>query len=62
MMNSLFERVANTVGEGEKWWLPAFSPFPNMFSKAFFSRVAKSGLCGKELTLPEQTVVFMCQQ
>ena len=34
-----------------KCWLPAFSPFPTMFSKAFFSRgVKKSGLCGKGLS------------
>ena len=25
-------RVENIVGKGEKGWLPAFSPFPTMFS------------------------------
>ena len=35
-------RIENIVGKGEKCWLPAFSPFPTMFSKAFFSRVVKS--------------------
>ena len=25
-----------------RWWLPAFSPFPTMFSKGFFFRVVKS--------------------
>ena len=29
-------------GERRKCWLPAFSPFPTMFSKAFFSRGVKS--------------------
>ena len=41
-MISLFCIVENTVGKGKKCWLPAFSPFPTMFSKAFFSRVVKS--------------------
>ena len=38
-------RVENTVGKGEKCWLPAFSPFPAMFSKAFFFRVVKTPDC-----------------
>ena len=29
-------------GKRRKYWLPAFSPFPTMFSKAFFSRGVKS--------------------
>ena len=29
-------------GKRRKCWLPAFSPFPTMFSKAFFSRGVKS--------------------
>ena len=45
MMISLLDRVENTVGKGEKCWLPAFSPFPTVFSKAFFLRVAKSLDC-----------------
>ena len=28
-----------------KCWLPAFSPFPTMFSKGFYTRVVKSGGC-----------------
>ena len=28
--------VENFVRKGRKWWLPAFSPFPTMFSKFFF--------------------------
>ena len=31
--------------------LPAFSPFPTVFSKAFFFRVVKSRDYGKELNL-----------
>ena len=34
--------VENIVG---KCWFPAFSPFPTMFSKAFFLRVVKSQDC-----------------
>ena len=33
--NFLFDRVENTVGKGENAGLPAFSPFPTVFSKAF---------------------------
>ena len=32
-------------GKRTKCWLPAFSPFPTMFSKAFFSRGVKSQEC-----------------
>ena len=35
-------RVGNIVG---KCWLPAFSPYPTMFSKAFFVRVVKTRDC-----------------
>ena len=31
-------KVENIVGKGEKCWLPAFSPFPTMFSKGFYFR------------------------
>ena len=30
-LKSGLKRVENFVGKGEKWWLPAFSPFPTMF-------------------------------
>ena len=51
MTISLFNRIGNTEGKGKKCWLPAFSPFPTVFSRAFYLRVVryKSGLCGKEL-------------
>ena len=40
------------MGKGEKCWLPAFSPFPAMFSKGFFFSVFKNlGLFDKELAL-----------
>ena len=45
MTISLFDRVENNVGKGEKCWLPAFSPFPTWFSKPFFIRVVKGGDC-----------------
>ena len=38
-------RIENIVGEGRKQWLPAFSPFPTMFSKSLFHRVIKSPDC-----------------
>ena len=36
-------------GKRGKCWLPAFSPFPTMFSKAFIFRVVKSLDCVVEL-------------
>ena len=32
-------------GKTRKCWLPAFSPFPTMFSKGFFLKVVKMGDC-----------------
>ena len=34
--------VKNIVGKGEKCWLPAFSPFPAMFSTGFYFRVVEN--------------------
>ena len=42
---SLSDMVENIVGKGEKCWLPVFSLFPTMFSKALFFRVLKSRDC-----------------
>ena len=48
-------KVENMVGKGENW-LPAFSPFPTMFSKGSLYRVViKSGLCGKELIFTDKS-------
>ena len=59
MMISLCNRVENVVGKKRKCWLPAFSPFPTMFSIAFYFRVVlKSGLCGKQLTLSSTYIHF----
>ena len=33
------------MGKGKKCWFLAFSPFPIMFSKAFYSRGVKSRDC-----------------
>ena len=44
-MISFFDRVENNVGKRRKCWLPAFSPFPTVFSKAFPLRVVKSLDC-----------------
>ena len=38
--------VTNIVGKGEN---AGYQHFPTMFSKGFFMRVVKLGLCGKEL-------------
>ena len=47
-----FDRHENIVGKGENAGLPAFSPFPSMFSKRFFTQGRqKSGVCGKESNL-----------
>ena len=42
-----FGKLENIVGNGEnrKCWLSAFSPFPTMFSKTFFSRGVRSQYC-----------------
>ena len=33
------------MGKGKKCWLPAFFPFPIMFSKGLFLRIVKSRDC-----------------
>ena len=49
--------VEDIVGKGEKCWLPAFSPFPTMFSKGFFCRVLNNRDCvGKTLPSVEPRV------
>ena len=45
MIISAFDRVKKHCGKRRKCWLPAFSPFPTMFSKAFFFGVVKSRDC-----------------
>ena len=45
VMISLLDRVENTVGKGENAGYQHFSPFPTVFSKAFFFRVIKSWDC-----------------
>ena len=39
-MNS-FLKGRKDCGKGRKCWLPAFSPFPTMFSKVVYLRVVK---------------------
>ena len=41
----VLERVENIVGKRRKCWLPAFSPFPTIFSKDFLPRSVKSPHC-----------------
>ena len=42
----ILERVENIVGSNRiKCWLPAFHPFPTMFSKGFFSKGFESRDC-----------------
>ena len=38
-------RVENIVGKKRKYWLPAFSPFPTMFSKDFTYRAVNNWGC-----------------
>ena len=38
-------KVEKHCGKRRKCWLPAFSPFPTMFSKEFYFRVVKSRDC-----------------
>ena len=42
MMISVFDGVGNIMGKVENACLPAFSPFPTIFSKGFFLIVIKS--------------------
>ena len=50
-MKFVFGRVDNIVGKKRICWFPAFSPFPTMFSRAFFYfKVARSEFCGKGLS------------
>ena len=50
MVRCFCYRVENIVGKRRKCWLPAFSPFPTMFSKGFFPRGReKSSLCNEKL-------------
>ena len=39
------ERIENIVGKRRKCWVPAFSPFPTMFSIGFLLKVLKSMDC-----------------
>ena len=39
---SVLDRIENIVGKRRKCWLPAFSPFPTMFSKIFSFNVDKT--------------------
>ena len=45
MMISVFDRVENSVGKGEKMLVPAFFLFHQCFQKASFSGSVKVGLC-----------------
>ena len=45
IMCSVFDSAEKQCRKRRKCWLPAFSPFPTMFSKGFFLRVVKSQDC-----------------
>ena len=45
LMIPVCDWVGKHFGKRRKCWLPAFSPFPAMFSKAFFTRVMKTRDC-----------------
>ena len=55
-MISIFDKSIKHFPKTRKCWLPEFSPFPTMFSKAFFLGV--SGLCSKKLTLHSTMETF----
>ena len=40
-----FDKARKHCRKRRKCWLPAFSPFPTMFSKCFFFKVVKSEHC-----------------
>ena len=40
-----FDNGRKHYGKRRKCWLPAFSPFPTMFSKGFFFKVVRSWDC-----------------
>ena len=42
MMVAVLTRLENTVGKWRKCWLPAFSPFPTVFSKDFFLTLSQT--------------------
>ena len=44
-LKCVLQKVENMMGKGENAGLPAFSPFPIMFSKGFSYRVIKSPDC-----------------
>ena len=45
MVKICFGKGRKYSGKKRKCWLPAFSPFCTMFSKAFFLRVIKTQVC-----------------
>ena len=45
MIISVYVRIENIVGKGNKFWFPAFSPFFTVFSKAVYVRVVKTLDC-----------------
>ena len=63
MTISLYDRVENNVVKGENAGLPVFSPFPTMFSKVVFFRVAKSWDCVvKSLPFTKQLRILTTQE
>ena len=51
-------RVETIVGKRRKCWLPAFFPFPTMFSNGFLNRVVKSRYCVVELAVAQTSPCF----
>ena len=49
MTEKLKVALAKHCGKRRKCWLPAFSPFPTVFSRAFLQKVVKSHDCLKKL-------------
>ena len=58
-----WEKLKTIWEKKRKCWLPAFSPFSTMFTKAVCLRFIKSQDCiEKGLPFPKQALVFTCLQ
>ena len=58
--NFCFNRVENFVRKRRNCWLPAFSPFPTMFSRGVFLRGVISRQCGKGLMTLTVSLRILC--
>ena len=57
-LNFLLERVENIVGKGENAGYQHFLLFPQCFQQDPYTGRSKLGLCGKESTVYQTTVLY----